>query len=112
MPLYEYVCPACATTVDVRHGFDESPTLKCEKCGAALKRHFSAAPVLFKGSGFYVTDSREKSGEKAAKPEKPSEKAAEKAAEKPAEKTDAKPEIKSAGEGSSASKTGTTDTAA
>ena len=62
MPLYEYGCPACGHVADVRHGFDERPELKCEKCGAQLQRRFSAAPIVFKGSGFYVTDSRGSKG--------------------------------------------------
>ena len=58
MPLYEYGCPTCGQVADVRHGFDEKPELKCERCGTALVRRFSAAPIVFKGSGFYVNDSR------------------------------------------------------
>lgn len=61
MPLYEYGCPSCGLVTDVRHGFDEKPEVACEKCGTRLVRRFSAAPIVFKGSGFYVTDSRSKS---------------------------------------------------
>lgn len=61
MPLYEYGCPSCGLVTDVRHGFDEKPEVACEKCGTHLVRRFSAAPIVFKGSGFYVTDSRSKS---------------------------------------------------
>lgn len=58
MPLYDYSCTKCGHTVEVRHGFDESHDAPCPQCGAPMRRVFSAAPVLFKGSGFYVTDSR------------------------------------------------------
>jgi putative FmdB family regulatory protein len=58
MPLYDYSCTKCGHTVEVRHGFDESYDRPCPQCGAPMRRVFSAAPVLFKGSGFYVTDSR------------------------------------------------------
>ena len=61
MPLYEYGCPSCGLVTDVRHGFDDKPEVACEKCGTRLVRRFSAAPIVFKGSGFYVTDSRKKS---------------------------------------------------
>jgi putative FmdB family regulatory protein len=61
LPLYEYGCPSCGLVTDVRHGFDEKPEVTCEKCGTRLVRRFSAAPIVFKGSGFYVTDSRSKS---------------------------------------------------
>jgi putative FmdB family regulatory protein len=58
MPLYEYRCTQCGRTSEVRHGFDEAYDEPCSACGAPLRRVFSAAPVVFKGSGFYVTDSR------------------------------------------------------
>lgn len=69
MPLYDYACTKCGHTVEVRHGFDEAYDAPCSVCGAPVRRVFNAAPVLFKGSGFYVTDSRRASG--AAKSEKP-----------------------------------------
>jgi putative FmdB family regulatory protein len=62
MPLYDYACTKCGRTVEVRHGFDESHDEPCGSCGAPLRRVFNAAPVLFKGSGFYVTDSRRSDG--------------------------------------------------
>ena len=71
MPLYEYGCPACGHLAEIRHGFDERPELKCEKCGAALERRFSAAPIVFKGSGFYVTDSRGSSSKSEKSESKP-----------------------------------------
>jgi putative FmdB family regulatory protein len=72
MPLYDYACTRCGRVREVRHGFDETYEAPCESCGAPLRRVFNAAPVLFKGSGFYVTDSRRSSA--TGKPEK-SEKA-------------------------------------
>ncbi len=62
MPLYDYACTACGHTVEVRHGFNETYQDPCTVCGAPVRRVFNAAPVLFKGSGFYVTDSRRSSG--------------------------------------------------
>jgi len=80
MPLYDYACTQCGRTVEVRHGFNEVHQDPCTVCGAPVRRVFNAAPVLFKGSGFYVTDSRRSSGggksekseksENADKPEK------------------------------------------
>jgi putative FmdB family regulatory protein len=58
MPLYEYKCAFCGQTAEIRHGFTENQERPCPACGAAMARVFSAAPILFKGSGFYVTDSR------------------------------------------------------
>jgi len=62
LPLYEYQCASCGQSVEKRHGFDDKMTDKCEHCGGELKRTFSATGIVFKGSGFYVTDSRKASG--------------------------------------------------
>lgn len=75
MPLYDYQCTTCDTVTEVRHGFKEAFEGTCPSCGAAgLKRVFNPAPILFKGSGFYVTDSRGKAGssEKASSSDKAS----------------------------------------
>lgn len=62
MPLYDYQCKACQTVTEVRHGFREQFDGACPSCGAdKLARVFNPAPILFKGSGFYVTDSRSSS---------------------------------------------------
>jgi putative FmdB family regulatory protein len=75
MPLYDYACTSCGRIHEVRHGFNETYESPCESCGAPVRRVFNAAPVLFKGSGFYVTDSRrpaERSkADKSDKPDKP-----------------------------------------
>jgi len=74
LPLYEYGCPSCGQVTEVRHGFDEKPEVSCERCGTRAARRFSAAPIVFKGSGFYVTDSRAKSGSSSGEREKPESK--------------------------------------
>ena len=58
MPLYEYHCSKCGVARDIRHGFDETTEETCQECGGALTRAFKPAGIVFKGSGFYVTDSR------------------------------------------------------
>ncbi|MEO9170153.1 MAG: FmdB family zinc ribbon protein [Candidatus Baltobacteraceae bacterium] len=58
MPLYDYRCIQCGKVTEVRHGFDDTHAVPCSECGGALKRVFNPAPIVFKGSGFYVTDSR------------------------------------------------------
>ena len=92
MPLYDYACTKCGHTIEVRHGFNESHAEPCAACGAPLRRVFNPAPILFKGSGFYVTDSRRSPA--ATKPEKPAAAAGEAKSEAPA-KTDSKSETKS-----------------
>jgi putative FmdB family regulatory protein len=91
MPLYDYACTKCGHTIEVRHGFNETHSAPCPACGAPVRRVFNAAPVLFKGSGFYVTDSRRSSS--TGKPEKKGDvpPAAEAKGAEPAAKPDAKP---------------------
>lgn len=84
MPLYDYACTACGRIHEVRHGFDETYDRPCEACGAPVRRVFNPAPVLFKGSGFYVTDSRRSSASgKPEKSEKPKEEASSSSSDKP-----------------------------
>ena len=61
MPTYEYHCPKCNATYELRQGFDAETTQKCEECGKGIaKRVLYAPPVVFKGSGWYITDSKGK----------------------------------------------------
>jgi putative FmdB family regulatory protein len=66
MPLYDYQCSKCQHVVEVRHGFNDPYTEACPACGGEMKRLINPAPIIFKGSGFYVTDSRKSSGESAS----------------------------------------------
>jgi len=62
LPTYEYHCPRCKASYELRQGFDAETTHTCEECGkGTAKRVLHAPPVVFKGSGWYVTDSRNKS---------------------------------------------------
>jgi putative FmdB family regulatory protein len=58
LPLYEYQCRACRKTAEVRHGFKETYDAACAECGGEMARVYSPAGIVFKGSGFYLTDSR------------------------------------------------------
>lgn len=74
MPIYEYQCAACGTVTDIKHGFKETANEACPKCGSAdLKRLFNPAGIVFKGSGFYVTDSRKSEAKSETKSEAKSE---------------------------------------
>ena len=56
MPIYEYECPSCLCKFEQKRSFtDESPAI-CPKCKCESRRIFSPVPIIFKGSGFYVTD--------------------------------------------------------
>ncbi|MGE0600780.1 MAG: FmdB family zinc ribbon protein [Dehalococcoidia bacterium] len=62
MPTYEYQCKSCKAVYELRQGFDAETTHKCEECGKGIaKRILHAPPVVFKGGGWYATDSRNKS---------------------------------------------------
>ena len=58
MPTYDYQCRQCGHTVEVIHSMQESGPERCERCGGELRRVFFPAGIIFKGSGFYKTDSR------------------------------------------------------
>jgi putative FmdB family regulatory protein len=61
LPTYEYHCPACDARYELRQGFDAPTTHTCEECGkGTAKRVLHAPPIVFKGSGWYITDSRNK----------------------------------------------------
>jgi putative FmdB family regulatory protein len=62
VPLYDYQCRQCNEVTEVRHGFKESFEGACPACGGEMARVFNPAGIVFKGSGFYITDSR-KGGE-------------------------------------------------
>lgn len=58
MPLYDYKCTACHHHYETREGFDAPSRQPCPKCGGEAKRLLHPPPIVFKGSGFYITDSR------------------------------------------------------
>ncbi len=58
MPTYEYACLSCGTHIDVYQSYRDEPLDTCRVCGGRLRKVFHPAGILFKGSGFYVTDSR------------------------------------------------------
>ena len=64
MPLYEYRCKQCGSLKEIRHGFKEPHTEPCLQCGGEMARVFSPTGIVFKGSGFYVNDSRKSSAGK------------------------------------------------
>jgi len=63
MPIYEYICDTCHDEFEVRRSFSEDGVPPCPSCNGTGKVHkvFSPPAIVFKGKGFYVTDSRGKS---------------------------------------------------
>ena len=58
MPIYEYECGHCRHRFEMRQGFDDEPQAMCPQCEGRARRVFHSTPIIFKGSGFYVTDHR------------------------------------------------------
>jgi putative FmdB family regulatory protein len=58
MPTYEYSCTKCGEHVEVAQSFRDDPLTKCPSCGGKLRKVFGNVGIVFKGSGFYKTDSR------------------------------------------------------
>jgi putative FmdB family regulatory protein len=61
MPIYQYTCPKCKANFDIRQSFDDDSMASCPKCKTESRRIFLPVPIIFKGSGFYVTDSKKPS---------------------------------------------------
>lgn len=61
MPVYEYLCQACGLRFEKVQSFSATPLTECPSCGGSVHRVIQPVGVIFKGSGFYVTDNRGKS---------------------------------------------------
>ncbi len=59
MPTYSYACTECGDRFDAVQAFSDSALTTCSKCNGRLRKLFGNVGVVFKGSGFYRTDSRE-----------------------------------------------------
>jgi putative FmdB family regulatory protein len=88
MPTYEYACTECGKHIEVVQSMSDAPLATCAICGGRLRKVFSPIGIVFKGSGFYRTDSR-------GKPAK---------TEPAADKRDKKPAAESTSTGSSSEK--------
>lgn len=64
MPIYTYRCSSCGVQFDRQQRFDDALLVKCPECGKrSLKKVFTPAGIIFKGSGWYSTDHRSPSGQ-------------------------------------------------
>jgi putative FmdB family regulatory protein len=59
VPTYSYACTECGNRFDVVQSFTDDALTTCEQCSGRLRKLFNSVGVVFKGSGFYRTDSRE-----------------------------------------------------
>jgi putative FmdB family regulatory protein len=94
VPTYQYACTACDERLEVVQKFTDDPLTVCDECGGQLRKVYSAVGIVFKGSGFYRTDSRNGSGAK------------EKQANGSSDSSSGKSDAAASGSGSSADKSG------
>ena len=66
MPTYQYACTACEHRFEAVQSFSDASLTECPECSGKLRKLFGAVGVVFKGSGFYRTDSRSGSSKSAA----------------------------------------------
>lgn len=102
MPTYQYRCTECGEDLEAVQKFSDPALTTCPVCGGQLRKVFNAVGVVFKGSGFYRTDSRNGSksgGDGDSGPDKPGP-------AKQAERTSADKEPAAAGLASSGSSSG------
>ena len=111
MPTYSYACTECDNRFDAVQAFTDDALTSCPQCSGRLRKLFNSVGVVFKGSGFYRTDSRE--GGKSAKvaADSPSSEKASSSASSSAEKSSGS-DTPSGSTSSSASSTPTSSTPA
>jgi putative FmdB family regulatory protein len=90
VPTYQYACTACDHRFEAVQSFSDGALTVCPECGGKLRKVFSSVGIVFKGSGFYRTDSRSGAAGVSSGSESPG-------------KSESKPEPAAAGAGKSAS---------
>jgi len=60
VPIYEYLCDSCHHRFEVKQRISDPPVQSCARCGQAVTKVISASAIMFKGSGWYVTDYSDK----------------------------------------------------
>jgi putative FmdB family regulatory protein len=106
VPTYQYACTACGHQLEAVQSFADDPLTECPACEGRLRKLYSAVGIVFKGSGFYRTDSR--NGGKTGGSSKPTESKSETKTET---KSETKTETKSSDSSSSSSSTSSKSTA-
>ncbi|SCL26942.1 putative regulatory protein, FmdB family [Micromonospora nigra] len=67
VPTYQYACTACGNQLEAVQSFSDDPLTECPACEGRLRKVFNSVGVVFKGSGFYRTDSRSSGSENGGK---------------------------------------------
>jgi putative FmdB family regulatory protein len=104
VPTYQYACTACGQQLEVVQSFSDAALTECPACEGQLRKVFSAVGIVFKGSGFYRTDSRSSAnGSDGSSKESPSKESPSTTSSGSSESTAAKSESSSSSSGSSSS---------
>lgn len=64
MPTYQYLCTECGHAFEVVQSFSDDALTSCEECEGQVRKVYNSVGIVFKGSGFYKTDSRSSTAEK------------------------------------------------
>jgi putative FmdB family regulatory protein len=96
VPTYQYACTSCGEQLEVVQRFSDDPLTVCPACGSTLRKVFSPVGIVFKGSGFYRTDSRKSTVPSGEKP----------SGDKPGDKEKVTTKANGSGDGSSAGSAG------
>ncbi|KAA0927843.1 FmdB family transcriptional regulator [Rhodococcus sp. IEGM 1401] len=107
MPTYSYACTECDNRFDIVQSFTDDTLTVCPACSGKLRKLFNSVGIVFKGSGFYRTDSR---GGSSTSSEGAGEKKSDAAATKSDSKTDSKPAEKKSSDSSSSSSSSSSST--
>jgi len=91
VPTYAYRCTACSHEFEVFQKFTDQPLTDCPECGSQIRKIFQPVGIVFKGSGWYITDSRKPEAD-ASKSDAKSDKADTAESGSPAKSTPAKAE--------------------
>lgn len=96
VPIYDYRCDECGNAFSAVRSYSEGPVEKCPNCGKRPRRLITTPAIVFKGSGWYKTDSRGKAPSEGGEPAKTEAKTDTKTEAKTEAKTETKSEPKTA----------------
>jgi putative FmdB family regulatory protein len=106
VPTYQYTCTECGESLEVVQKFSDESLTECPACDGRLRKIFSPAAIVFRGSGFYRTDSRSGSGAASTAPTETAKKDEAKPETKTETKKESTSESSSPGKSATASKSG------
>jgi putative FmdB family regulatory protein len=103
VPTYQYTCTECGESLEVVQKFSDEALTECPACDGRLRKIFSPAAIVFRGSGFYRTDSRSGAGASSSTPKETAKTDEAKSESKTEAKKESKPESSSSSDKSSKS---------